>query len=598
MKTYACSSRLGWIFLGIAISLLQANLAAADEPTNAPGPDLRTLWLDNVTCTKKLDSGRLERELFRQAVLIAGRDSLGLSTRDQALREWREEPPASRTLVPKVDGRLLMLQTQASAVDAGRAQAKPPDPQDENASPSDPSIWHVQLTRPEYSQDVASTAQSMEKFSRSTFAEALEQAGFSGTANVEKLNAPAPDDAEARLAKLEALSQFAVLRETHQAIRADGESQQRLGTLVRAYANLGQITRFHWSMENQVYFARALLYANRMVATSPDSSFALWHRAYALAFAGLQNAALKDIASATKLGSDSAPPWSVLLEPFCKYQTAQLSDLAEQNPPLAALARYLAFVTVESSGWGCKAFPLRVGQVAAQANPDCLQVIETLCDDTGVGLVFQLSDQGEKSFSNTMGTDLPKTPGFPTDIAKKIDAFRQRGGNRTGRELVCQSLIDAGTANQDRVEPSWCALARLIEETTFAQVRLQQEVAAIRLDSGSDEYAKASAAWVPGHPYKALIDAYVGAYAPNKTAAKAALEGINVDYLTVAAYPMHRLARKLEPTGDPSIVKIRKAITGNADLTSFDLSKIILAYRDDLATTFVINTNARLLHVD
>jgi tetratricopeptide (TPR) repeat protein len=123
-------------------------------------------------------------------------------------------------------------------------------------------------------------------------------------------------------------------------------------------------------------------------------------------------------------------------------------------------------------------------------------------------------------------------------------------------------------------------------------------VNAIKLDAGSNDYAKVSAPWVPDHPYKALIDAYVGARDPNKTAAKAAMEGINVENLTVAAYPMHRLAQRLEPTGDPFITKIRKAITGNADLTSFDLSRIILSYRDDLATTFVINTRAKLLHVD
>jgi tetratricopeptide (TPR) repeat protein len=598
MKTYSCSSRLGWILLGIAISLLKTNLTGADDPATAPSPDSKTLWLDNATFTKKLDSGRLQRELFRQAVLIAARDGLGLSTRDQALREWREEPPASRTLVPKIDGRLLMLQIQPPAIDARRTQGLPPDPQDENANPSNPSIWHVQLNKPEYSQDIASTAKSMEKLSRSAFVKALEQAGFPGTANLEKLNAPAPDDAEARLAKLEALSQFAVLRETHQVIHADGESQQRLGALVRAYANLGQITRFHWSLENQVYFARALLYANRMVAASPNTSFALWHRAYALAFAGLQDAALKDIESATKLGNDSTPPWSVLLEPYCKYQTKQLSDLADQKPSLEPLARYLAFVTVENSGWGCKAFPLAIGRTAAQANPDCLQVIETMCDYTGVGLVFDLTDQGEKSFSHTLGTDLAKIPGFPTDIAKMIDTFRQPGGNPTGREQVCQALIDAGIPGQDQVEPSWCALARLIEETTFAQVRLQQEVNAIKLDAGSADYTKVSAPWVADHPYKALIDAYVGAYDPNKTAAKAAMEGINVENLTVAAYPMLRLAQMLEPKGDPFIVKTRKAIAGNADLTSFDLSRIILANRDDLNTTFVINTGAKLLHAD
>ena len=74
----------------------------------------------------------------------------------------------------------------------------------------------------------------------------------------------------------------------HEAIRKDGESEARLGVLVRGYAHLGQLTRYHWSIEHQVFIARSLLYAARMVKNNPTSPIPLWHRAYAMALAGFQ----------------------------------------------------------------------------------------------------------------------------------------------------------------------------------------------------------------------------------------------------------------------------------------------------------------------
>ena len=45
------------------------------------------------------DGGLLLREILRQAVLIAARDELGLSTRDETLREFNKQDDASRQIL-------------------------------------------------------------------------------------------------------------------------------------------------------------------------------------------------------------------------------------------------------------------------------------------------------------------------------------------------------------------------------------------------------------------------------------------------------------------------------------------------------------------
>jgi hypothetical protein len=207
--------------------------------------------------------GLLTRELFRQGLLIAARDEMGLQTRDGALREWKEPPTSADTL------QLDLVAKEMAVHDV-----------------SEPASTWIHEKYSTWPSDFDSGVAKIEEMSRKEYVDALKNAGWTGTGNTKKADGAAPAKAEAQLAEMEELSQFAALRETGELIRTDGESPQRLGVLVRAYANLGQLTRYHWSLEYAVYTARALIYAQRMVNEDPNSAFALWHRAYARAMAG------------------------------------------------------------------------------------------------------------------------------------------------------------------------------------------------------------------------------------------------------------------------------------------------------------------------
>jgi hypothetical protein len=547
-------------------------VVAASLPTTEPADSHAAIWLRACKISGTTTAGELRRELFRQAVLIAARDGLGLETRDQSLRQWPAEPPAGQTLTPDMADLNLSLQVDAQ-------------PQ---------ALWQATLTKEQRNGELAVMARRLEGSSRTDFVYALRRAGWSPKAPPAKPSAPAPPDAEARLAQLEILSQFIELRETHALICSEGESPERLGVLVRAYANLGQITRFHWSLDNKVFFARSLLYANRMVANQPDSSVALWHRAYALALSGLQNAAIDDIDAATKLDPNHFPSWAPLLQPYCDYKTIQLSKLAAKDPSQAPLAAFLAFLTVENSSFDCRAAPLAAAQAALKLNPECLQLIDSMCDRTGPGLLNELNQEGPRIFSQTLGEELADLPGMPASTAKLIESLRRPGANPQGRRIVCESLIEQGAADKDAGEPAWDALGRLVEETTFAQARRSAEFIAIHLGSNASDFVALVRPLVADHPYRSVIEAYGVRNDNGPQAVGASLKNMSIEDLGTIAFPLHQLLKSTEPKGSDSAAKVSVAIHQNADPTSFDLEKLILSYRDNTDNNFIKRTAARL----
>ena len=94
---------------------------------------------------------------------------------------------------------------------------------------------------------------------------------------------------------------FAAVRLAHAAARGGDARPEVLEVLARGYAQLGLLTDHHWDAAHKAYSARALLYAQRLVASDPRSPRGLWHRAYAESLAGLHRHALDDLAAARAL---------------------------------------------------------------------------------------------------------------------------------------------------------------------------------------------------------------------------------------------------------------------------------------------------------
>jgi tetratricopeptide (TPR) repeat protein len=501
--------------------------------------------------------GMIVQELFRQAVLIAARDGMGLQTRDASLREWRGKPPQDNTLEMDFPDAQIILR-------------EGPDPSHVR--------WRQDYAATQWTDDLADLVEKTEKMSRDVFPSALHKDGWSGSANAIKSDAPPPPDADTRLMEMEELSQFAVLRETHAAIQSDGESLQRSGALVRAYANLGQLTRYHWSAEFAAYTARSLLYSQRMVINNPDSAFALWHRAYARALAGMQGYALKDLAAAADLKDKNRPDWVTLLEPFCKFQTENLVNLATENQKLSTLGMYLAFLSAEYSG--SQGATMNVAAAAFTINPQCLRIVDTMCDHTGPGMLNELVHTGPDVFSKTLGLKLQKMPSLPQSLVDQINHLKQPGGNPDGRGRIklCRELIAEGAPEKDNVEPSWAALGRLIQETTFAHFQRMDNLVSEQWGVDASEDVKAAEPFVMDHPFKFVIETYGFRHSADMATLKRTLnepEAVAGE-MTLRQIPIYWLERQIETTGPDSDQNLWQWMLANSDYNSFDIEAILL----------------------
>ena len=266
--------------------------------------------------------GSLVRELARQALLIAAEEELGLATLDFSIGE--SIPSGNAAAGP------FIVRTAALK--------KRPVP---GEKPVTPLLFDftITITRPEFNgQPFSWTApplsfpendwyeplvEQMELMSRGALIEVLQKAGYQKS----KLGAGTAAKPAPKLENhLDFVSQFAVIRNLHAQMRTSGETPEVLEGLVRAYANLGNLTDFHWSPASKGFKARALLYAQRLVAKYGQTPSSLAHRAYALALAGRHAAALLTIEAVRAAKGKDSPEWLGLIEAYCNFKPAILEQ--------------------------------------------------------------------------------------------------------------------------------------------------------------------------------------------------------------------------------------------------------------------------------
>src|SRR5438105_3173642 len=231
-------------------------------------------------------------------------------------------------------------------------------------------------------------------------AAALAKAGYPRRARPTDA-AASPEGAAKLLESMTLTSQFGAVREFH---AAGGDESARLGGLVRGYAHLGQLTAHHWSAAHKAFKARALLYAERMVARAPASAAAHWHRAYARALAGFPAAALAALAEADKLraaGKKADPPaWVEDADAFARRDFVRLAAAARPGRPDAELATLLAYLVAEEEGRNI-AFS-HYARRASQALPECYRVYDGICQTGQLNLIHAACDNGPEKLRETL----------------------------------------------------------------------------------------------------------------------------------------------------------------------------------------------------
>ena len=434
----------------------------------------------------EIQKGLLLREIVRQAVLLAARDELGLGIRDEVLGD---PFPTEKAEVSGDVAALLRLNGPASVkIGLGDGDRK--------------GIFLDGDLRPSSGMhDILDLTRAAEKFSRTEFPRALKALGAEGKPNAVRAAGEVPGPTEARLSGLGLVEPLAGVREVHEAIRKDGESPERLGALVRGYAMLGILNEPLWTPAHKVFKARALLYAQRLVARDPASPWGLWHRAFAEAMAGLHGRALDDIREAETLaakpGSPPAPAWLATVARFCHFDIAGLEKADESQARLAAFLRMIAFEFPRHS-----VTALQAARDVLALDPGCFRAHEVVFQVGGVSNLHVETEFAPGVLSGLVPRRLRALAASPPAVRDAVD----RGA---GEPAMVRELEKAGRPAEDAGEPSWAAVGSMIRETRFVLVQHRIDFMKHAWGVPVDEFWDEARPLVAGHRYQPYLIAEV-----------------------------------------------------------------------------------------
>ncbi|NLX55886.1 MAG: hypothetical protein GXY58_12290 [Planctomycetaceae bacterium] len=471
---------VAWI-VGVAWGLGSTRGAVPAAPAESQVLYLQTEFLPYTTDTDQVLPYRLGRELVRQAILMAARDEMGLATRDETLQEAVPQQ-AQVTWVMPVERALL----------TGKWQVKllPAEQQGD-------VIWEKTYDFVVHGGKIyGDMVPKLESDTRGALLEGLRAAGLTGDKPPVQDPAPPGPEIEQWLGQVDMVLQFAAVRAAHEAIAAHGETPEWLGVLARGYAHLALLTNHYWNSTPEVYTARAWLYAQRLVTVSPSSDLALWHRAYAWALGGTLQHALEDLAelearqaaTAEAAASDTpaAPPaWSKLIKPYCMCDRAALRQLATDDAacrPWATLLRF-ALASFERE-------PQWMWDAMQELQPTCPAAYCAYSDLVYYGRYLALSRSGAAwapmLFSRCVPTSVAQLAGLPAPVQQLVadqkptrgwlsNWFSGRDGEEFGEPfsqvpMEIARLLRADSEQTAHGEPSWSALASLLEEEQFVQI--------------------------------------------------------------------------------------------------------------------------------
>ncbi len=389
----------------------------------------------------------LNRELVRQALLIAARDELGLATRDELMDDMT---PAPGEAPPLELATLLRMKECHALIRRGTGDS------------AEVLQTHDLGTNPDSSKFNFDLTVKAEELSRKEFVAFLKQQGLEGRPNAIRDDAPVPADVEARLEQLSFADHVAALRSLHAAIRADGESPARLAALARAYAQLGVLAQYQWHPAHKIFKARAILYAERLCARRPDEAVGLRARAFVRALVGNHQSALFGLeqarSSEQKAGAGQAPAppsWVPVIEAYLKGDRGRLTAKGGPHPRLALLLNMLNLefphhtrILVESA------------RNVVSVDADCCHAYDTICENGQLGDLHVATVLGPDAFTKLFPVKLRSLKDLPDSVRQPLE--------KQGDEIWLVNALDkAGRPGADAGEPSWGTLAHLAREARF-----------------------------------------------------------------------------------------------------------------------------------
>jgi tetratricopeptide (TPR) repeat protein len=317
-----------------------------------------------------------------------------------------------------------------------------------------------------------------------------------------------PEEAQGYLDSIDMQNAFLAARMLHQEIAASGQSPARLAALVRAYANMGESMFDLNSAHFDAMFARAHIYAQRLIKLAPNDPLGYWARGYLQALQGLVLDARDDFDRAAKLANGAAAPlWaSAALDMLNDDAGALYKKMDDGAAPLAS---YLLWRSVEYS---ClPGLTIRAARVAQNHNPDSMRLFDSVAWNSSVSTLARYTTEAQDLTNNVISRliDAPETQ-VPEQVRTAVKGASISKFSGQSMKTLLQTLrsLPRQAAMGNEPHLTWAAYASIIREWNF--VNAFSRLFYIDYDTCADPDGESQRLlpYVEGHRYELLIASF------------------------------------------------------------------------------------------
>jgi tetratricopeptide (TPR) repeat protein len=486
------------------------------------------------------------REVVRQAFLVAARDELGLSTRDVMLREDFPEKPDAQSAPFELFCRTLDARDDSKIEYVLTRQGSPKN-----------VLWRLTFAA-ENPQPLGPLANKAEALSRGDLKDVLVKAGFKGSVPRFRATCDVPSETYDLLFSWNEISVMAGLRRLHAEIREKGESPELLAALAVGYANLGSLTEYYYCGSRKVFYARALLYGERLLYRTHESAWALSNSAYVAMLVGTHNVGADTIAVAKKTAlaekttgtASPARPLPFFANVIDAFGEGDLKRMLK-NAKTPAERRLACYLNWQATLLGpLSDLTLKSLQDFLKECPECPRAYDTLAASDELGPSRYGAEAGIGVTSRFLRKRLPDVPGLPENLAKRVrnsQIARDVAIEIDFRREIVADLKKAGAPEVDRGEPSLSAIGHTLEEIDFAQVIRRLELYYHTLGLPVDQLLETLSPLCAAHPYAVYLNAFTKNKQAMEPAAAELMKKVELFAVTIKERVMLRWLSSIVP---------------------------------------------------
>lgn len=315
---------------------------------------------------------------------------------------------------------------------------------------------------------------------------------------------PAPENIEFYLRSIDMQDAFLAVRILHKEISATGESPARLSALVRAYAQLGEACTDLMSTHADVMYARAYLYAQRLMTLAPNDPLSHWTRGYLETIHGLVLDAGDDFKRARELAKDApAPIWASLAQDMLRFDNAAILTKMRDAAPLAA---YFHWRTVEHS---ClPGLTIRAARLAQKQNPDSMRLFDSIAWNSSPTMHAKYTNEAPTLLNRAI-VRMSEAPQSVLDprVHDAISTAARSEFTGPAMRTMLAAIADI-PREEDEVHLPWRAYSTMMREWNFVQVFSRLWYIDWDTCADPDGETRRLLPYVSGHRYELVISSF------------------------------------------------------------------------------------------